>query len=76
MRLLPAAKQLSLKPLTDELSALLGAAHTSGTPPEARVAIMIGPLRVCSTRRSTPYLRNMPFSAPTHIGTMVSLWPP
>jgi hypothetical protein len=69
-------KQPSFKPLTVVLSALLGAAHTSGAPPEARVAIMIGPLRVCRARRSMPFFRNNPLSAPTQIGIMVSLWPP
>ena len=59
--MLPAAKQLSFKPPTEALIALLGAAQTSGTPPEARVAIMIGPLRVCSTRGSTPYFRTDAF---------------
>ena len=39
--LLPAAKHPSFMPLAVELSALLGAAHTSGAPPEASVAIMI-----------------------------------
>jgi hypothetical protein len=73
MRLFPAAKQVSLKPLTDAFTALLGAAHTSGTPPEARVDIMIGPLRVCRALGSTPYFLKRPFSIPTHIGAMVSL---
>ncbi len=75
-RLLPTAKQPSLRPLAVVLSALLGADQTSGVPPEARVAIMIGPLRVWSARKSKPYLRNSPFSAPSQIGIMVSLWPP
>ena len=73
MRLLPTAKQVSLSPLAAVLIALLGAAHTTGVPPETSVAIMIGPLRVCSTRGSTPYLRKMPFSMPTQSGIMVSL---
>ena len=42
----------------------------------AKVAIMIWPLRVCSTRASTPWFLNRPFSTPTHIGAMVSLKPP
>ena len=41
--------------------------------PEAKVAIMIGPLRVCNTRGSIPCFLNRPRSTPTHIGAMVSL---
>ena len=74
--LLPTAKQPSFMPPTVALKALLGAAQTKGAPPDASVAIMIGPLRVCSTLGSSPCFLNKPFSMPTHSGAIVSLWPP